>query len=1148
MTYQTTYTPYATAPEASTDGQELFFGFFHSTAAVANIATVTNLNDSGAGSLREALAGATPVTIRFAPGLAGTITLASTATVSANTQFDLTGAGAITIEGQPLDITGGLNVLSDAVAKLTINSALTGAGGIAKTGAGTLELGGTNTLTGAVSVSNGTVALVNGNAIDNASAVTVASGATLALAGGGETIGSLAGSGNVSLGAYTLTIGADNTSTTFSGVISSIGSGIVKTGSGTLTLSGTNAYTGSTTVNGGTLALSGGAAIADASAVTVASGASLTLNASETLGSLAGAGTANLGSHTLTAGGSNTSTTFSGALVGSGQLAKAGTGTLTLSGSNSGVFGGTIGVASGTLSVSGDGNLGAGTITVNNGAILALTGNSTIDNAIAVSGTATIQVATGINARLEGSVTGAGSTLAKTGAGSLTLTSNGGSVEATTVSSGTLVVDGTLANTASVSVSSGATLAGSGTVATAGAVNVASGGTLSPGNGGAGKLTITGNLSLAPGATLAVDINGTTAGTQYDQVAVTGTVSVNGATLSATHGYTPGMGDIYRLIDNDVTDSITGSFAGLAESATLTAGGNGTSLKGSYLGGTGNDFTLTAPVAPTVTSIVREGGAAQVTNATSVKYTVSFSQAVSGVDASDFSVSGVAGTVGTVTDTGAGTTYTVTVNDATAEGSMRLDLKGSGTGIATTVGNLAIASGYAIGEFYNLDHVAPTTTVDSIVFGTDTGGSSTDLITSAEGQLISGTLGSDNELFDKVQVSVNNGTSWTDVTVAEGATTWSLSNIPLMPGSNTVKVRVTDQAGNHGPELSRTYVRDSTAPALASASVNGSALTLRYTDTVQLDAVNKAPTSAFAVTVAGLSVAVNSVAVDATAKTVTLTLASAAQPGQAVTVAYTDPTGGNDANATQDMAGNDAASFAAMAATNDTAAPDPGTSTPPPATVDGVPVTTTPGTNGATVITVPVVPSTRPDTPGTPYPTLADIPLAKDGSGQSLLQAGVPTGMGLAAEGLPTAPTGTAAQAELMQRIERLAGTGSELGPQAQAFLATLGTTEPLTVQTLKPTVGTGFNPAVPLVITGGSGQQAIVIDTSALPPGTMIQVDNVEFIAIVGAVRVIGGAGQNLASADGSAQWIVLGPGNDTIHGGAGNDTVGSEGGDDQV
>ena len=68
----------------------------------------------------------------------------------------------------------------------------------------------------------------------------------------GVTIGSLAGDGLVFLGANTLTIGSNNQSTTFSGVIQDSG-GISKIGAGTLTLSGTNLYSGSTTVSAGVL-------------------------------------------------------------------------------------------------------------------------------------------------------------------------------------------------------------------------------------------------------------------------------------------------------------------------------------------------------------------------------------------------------------------------------------------------------------------------------------------------------------------------------------------------------------------------------------------------------------------------------------------------------------------------------------------------------------------------------------------------------------------------------------------------------------------------------------------------------------------------------------------------------------------------------
>ena len=60
-------------------------------------------------------------------------------------------------------------------------------------------------------------------------------------------VGSMAGSSPIDLGSQTLTVGSDNTSTTYSGIISDAGT-LVKIGSGTLVLTGSNTYIGGTTV------------------------------------------------------------------------------------------------------------------------------------------------------------------------------------------------------------------------------------------------------------------------------------------------------------------------------------------------------------------------------------------------------------------------------------------------------------------------------------------------------------------------------------------------------------------------------------------------------------------------------------------------------------------------------------------------------------------------------------------------------------------------------------------------------------------------------------------------------------------------------------------------------------------------------------
>jgi autotransporter-associated beta strand protein len=95
----------------------------------------------------------------------------------------------------------------------------------------------------------------------------------------GITIGSLEGNGVVYLGRFILTVGSNNLSTNFSGVLrngfsggsgSAIGS-LIKIGTGTLTLSAANSYTGPTTINAGKLEVDGSIT----SAVTVNNGGTL---------------------------------------------------------------------------------------------------------------------------------------------------------------------------------------------------------------------------------------------------------------------------------------------------------------------------------------------------------------------------------------------------------------------------------------------------------------------------------------------------------------------------------------------------------------------------------------------------------------------------------------------------------------------------------------------------------------------------------------------------------------------------------------------------------------------------------------------------------------------------------------------------------
>lgn len=93
----------------------------------------------------------------------------------------------------------------------------------------------------------------------------------------GVSIGSLEGTGNALLGAKNLTVGGNNLTTVFSGVIQDTGGGsLTKEGTATLALSGVNTYSGATRVSGGKLAVTG--RLSATANVQVDAGATMELN------------------------------------------------------------------------------------------------------------------------------------------------------------------------------------------------------------------------------------------------------------------------------------------------------------------------------------------------------------------------------------------------------------------------------------------------------------------------------------------------------------------------------------------------------------------------------------------------------------------------------------------------------------------------------------------------------------------------------------------------------------------------------------------------------------------------------------------------------------------------------------------------------
>jgi hypothetical protein len=132
----------------------------------------------------------------------------------------------------------------------------------------------------------------------------------------------------------------------------------------------------------------------------------------------------------------------------------------------------------------------------------------------------------------------------------------------------------------------------------------------------------------------------------------------------------------------------------------------------------GSVFTIDK-TPPTVSSIVRVNP--NPTNLASVQYTVTFSEAVTGVDPTDFKLttSGVAGASVTGV-TGSGNTRTVTVNTGTANpGTIRLDVVDNDSIIDLAnnkLGGTGLGNGnFNTGQVYNVDNVAPTVTINQAV-------------------------------------------------------------------------------------------------------------------------------------------------------------------------------------------------------------------------------------------------------------------------------------------------------------------------------------------------------------------------------------------------------------------------------------------------
>ncbi|HWF35743.1 MAG TPA: hypothetical protein VG295_10220 [Solirubrobacteraceae bacterium] len=520
--------------------------------AAANSNLTVNQTADGTGALTIDGTGSTPALD------GGSVITNSPASIT-NSNFRGVSGAVLTVTGQPLTLGSGVSLT-------------TGTGGTI-VAAGIDTVGGANTVQSfAVHLTTGaTSSLASGSTL-NVQSLTTDAGTTLPVPSGVAL--------NVFAGTISGTINGAGTFTATGGTVEIKAGGALSTSSVSLPT--------------GTLTVDSGATYNPATATTITGGV-LNVNANSSTGALSlEAGQLNGASGiTLTVTGAfdwGASATGSSA----GAINSATGAALAISQTGGASFaidshaGSTPQLAGGLVTTTSPVSITSPAFATTHTPALTTSSTITLGASVAISGTGASFTAAGVNPT-GGSPQNygfGGNGLTLTGGTTTVAVGNTLTAGALKLTGGTLQDDGTVAPTATTL--TGGTLQGIGKVN--GAVTNSSG-TVAPGDGAAGILTITGNYVQSSAATLAVQIDGTTAGTGtgfFGQLKVSGTANVSG-TLAVTDvaGFTPAQANTFAIL---TATSRTGEFTQLS--------GNAASIYFAQYGATNVTLAVTSSSCP----------------------------------------------------------------------------------------------------------------------------------------------------------------------------------------------------------------------------------------------------------------------------------------------------------------------------------------------------------------------------------------------------------------------------------------------------------------------------------------------------------------------------------------------------------------------